>query len=63
MTIEIYDIYRDILPIMINQKWGRIIQFYSVVGNEGAKGEGNYAAIKSAIIGYSKTLSKVMKEN
>ncbi len=47
-----------LLPIMINQKWGRIIHFSSVVGNEGAKGAGIYAASKSALIGYSKTLSK-----
>jgi len=47
-----------LLPIMINQKWGRIIHFSSIVGNEGAKGAGIYAASKSALVGYSKTLSK-----
>ena len=47
-----------LLPIMINQKWGRIIHFSSIVGNEGAKGAGIYAASKSALIGYNKTLSK-----
>jgi len=47
-----------ILPIMINQKWGRIIHFSSIVGNEGAIGAGIYAASKSALIGYNKTLSK-----
>ena len=43
---------------MINQKWGRIIHFSSIVGNQGAKGAGIYAASKSALVGYSKTLSK-----
>ncbi len=47
-----------LLPMMINQKWGRIIHFSSIVGNEGATGAGIYAASKSALIGYSKTLSK-----
>ena len=47
-----------LLPIMINQKWGRIIHFSSLVGDEGAKGAGIYAASKSALIGYNKTLSK-----
>ena len=47
-----------LLPIMINQKWGRIIHFSSIVGGEGAKGAGIYAASKSALIGYNKTLSK-----
>ena len=48
---------QSLLPIMINQKWGRIIHFSSIVGNEGAKGAGIYAASKSALVGYSKTLS------
>ena len=47
-----------LLPIMINQKWGRIIHFSSIIGNEGANGAGIYAASKSALIGYSKSLSK-----
>ena len=47
-----------ILPIMINQKWGRIIHFSSIVGNQGAVGAGIYAASKSALTGYNKTLSK-----
>ena len=49
---------QSLLPIMINQKWGRIIHFSSIIGNEGAKGAGIYASSKSALIGYSKTLSK-----
>ena len=49
---------QSILPIMINQKWGRIIHFSSIVGNQGAIGAGIYAASKSALIGYNKTLSK-----
>ena len=49
---------QSLLPIMINQKWGRIVHFSSIVGNEGAIGAGIYAASKSALIGYNKTLSK-----
>ena len=49
---------KSLLPMMINQKWGRIINFSSIVGNEGARGAGIYAASKSALIGYNKTLSK-----
>ena len=49
---------QSLLPIMINQKWGRIIHFSSIVANEGAKGAGVYAASKSALIGYNKSLSK-----
>ena len=47
-----------LLPIMINQKWGRIIHCSSIIGNEGAKGAGIYASSKSALVGYNKTLAK-----
>ena len=47
-----------LLPIMINQKWGRIIHFSSIVGKEGAIGAGVYAASKSSLTGYNKSLSK-----
>ncbi len=47
-----------LLPIMINQKWGRIIHCSSIVGSQGATGAGIYASSKSALVGYNKTLSK-----
>ena len=37
---------------------GKNCTFSSIVGNEGAIGAGIYAASKSALIGYNKTLSK-----
>ena len=49
---------QSLLPLMIDQKWGRIIHTSSLVGSEGAIGAGIYASSKSALIGYSKTLSK-----
>tara|TARA_Y100001968_G_C19428310_1_gene755630 strand:- start:20 stop:694 length:675 start_codon:yes stop_codon:yes gene_type:complete len=49
---------QSLLPLMIDQKWGRIIHTSSLVGVEGAVGAGIYASSKSALIGYSKTLSK-----
>tara|TARA_B100000242_G_C42996462_1_gene462789 strand:- start:118 stop:795 length:678 start_codon:yes stop_codon:yes gene_type:complete len=49
---------QSLLPIMISQKWGRIIHCSSIVGGEGANGAGIYSSSKSALNGYSKTLSK-----
>ena len=49
---------KSLLPIMIEQKWGRIIHFSSIIGNKGANGAGIYSSSKSALIGYSKTLAK-----
>ena len=46
------------LPAMIEQKWGRIINISSVVGQTGAIGTPAYTASKSALIGFTKTLAR-----
>ena len=52
------NLVKAILPLMIDQKWGRFIHFSSIVGNKGSIGAGIYSSSKSALNGYSKTLSK-----
>ena len=47
-----------LLPIMIEQKFGRIIHISSIVGQNGNVGAGIYSSSKSALIGYNKTLCK-----
>ncbi|MFC1822671.1 3-oxoacyl-ACP reductase family protein [Thermodesulfobacteriota bacterium] len=46
------------LPSMIEQKWGRIINISSVVGQMGVRGTPAYTASKAAIIGFTKTLAR-----
>ena len=46
------------LPSMIKQKWGRIINIGSVVGQTGVMGTPAYSASKAALIGFTKTLAK-----
>ncbi len=46
------------IPAMREQKWGRIINISSVVGQTGAIGTSAYAASKAGLIGLTKTLSK-----
>jgi len=46
------------LPSMIEQRWGRIINIGSVVGQIGVIGTPAYTASKSALIGFTKTLAK-----
>jgi acetoacetyl-CoA reductase len=48
------------LPAMINQKYGRIINISSVVGQAGAFGQANYSASKGGIIAFTKTLALEM---
>jgi NAD(P)-dependent dehydrogenase (short-subunit alcohol dehydrogenase family) len=48
------------LPAMISQKYGRIINIASVVGQAGAFGQANYSASKGGIIAFTKTLALEM---
>ncbi len=48
------------LPPMINQRFGRIINISSVVGQMGAFGQANYSASKGGIIAFTKTLALEM---
>ena len=48
------------LPAMINQRYGRIINISSVVGQMGAFGQANYSASKGGIIAFTKTLALEM---
>jgi acetoacetyl-CoA reductase/3-oxoacyl-[acyl-carrier protein] reductase len=43
------------LPLMIEQKFGRIVNISSFVGQAGNFGQANYAASKGAIIAFTKT--------
>ena len=46
-----------LLPFMIAQKWGRIINLSSIVGQQGAVGTIAYSASKSALVGMTKVLA------
>jgi NAD(P)-dependent dehydrogenase (short-subunit alcohol dehydrogenase family) len=53
-----YLITKHLLPLMINEKWGRIIHFSSIVAKKGEKGAVAYGMSKNAIIGFSRGLSQ-----
>ena len=48
------------LPSMIEQKYGRIINITSVIGQGGGFGQANYAASKGGITAFTKTLALEM---
>ena len=49
---------QQVLPGMMRNRWGRIINLSSVVGQAGGAGQVNYAASKAGLIGLSKSLAQ-----
>ena len=49
---------RAVLRKMVSNRWGRIINIGSVVGDRGNAGQVNYSASKAGLIGFTKALSK-----
>ncbi|MDL0433477.1 3-oxoacyl-[acyl-carrier-protein] reductase [Marinobacter sp. TBZ242] len=54
---SVYATCSEVLPIMMEQKFGRIINITSFVGQAGNFGQANYAASKGGIIAFTKTLA------
>ena len=53
-----FNVTKNVVPFMIKQKEGKIINISSVVGVVGNAGQANYSASKAGIIGFTKTLAK-----
>lgn len=54
---SVYATCSQVLNIMLEQKYGRIINITSFVGQAGNFGQANYAASKGGIIAFTKTLA------
>lgn len=48
---------KEFIPGMRERKWGRIINFSSIVGQTGTVGASHYCAAKAGIIGFTKALA------
>ncbi len=53
----VFNMTRNVLPMMLEQGYGRIISISSINGRKGQFGQCNYAATKSALYGFSKSLA------
>lgn len=56
--IGTFNVTKNVIPLMIKQRFGRIINISSVVGVSGNAGQTNYSASKAGIIGFTKSLAK-----
>lgn len=60
---SIYHTTSAVLNTMLEQKFGRIINISSIVGQAGAFGQTNYAASKAGMIGFTKSLALETAKN
>lgn len=55
---SVFNMTRNILPLMLEQNYGRIISISSINGRKGQFGQCNYASSKSGLYGFSKSLAQ-----
>ena len=55
---SVFNFTKLVQPVMLKQRSGSIVNISSVVGVAGNAGQGNYAASKAGIIGFTKSIAK-----
>jgi len=54
---SVFNLTKNVIPIMLKQKFGSIINMSSVVGVKGNAGQSNYSASKAAVNGFTKSIA------
>jgi len=54
----VFNFTKHVIPYMAKQRYGKIVNISSIVGLMGNAGQSNYAASKSGIIGFTKSIAK-----
>ena len=54
----VYYVARAVIPSMLRQRYGRVINVTSVVGQTGNSGQVNYVSSKAGVIGFTKALAR-----
>lgn len=55
---SVFNYTKALVPSMMKKRFGSIINISSIVGVNGNAGQGNYAASKAGIIGFTKSIAK-----
>ena len=55
---SVFNLTKAVIPVMLKQKNGSIVNMSSVVGVSGNAGQSNYSASKAGIIGFTKSVAK-----
>lgn len=54
---SVFNMTRNVIPMMIDRGYGRIVSISSINGRKGQFGQCNYASTKAALYGFSKSLA------
>lgn len=55
---SVFNVTRHVLPLMLEQGFGRVISISSINGRKGQFGQCNYAATKAGLFGFTKSLAQ-----
>ncbi len=54
---SVFNMTRNVLPVMLDKGYGRIVSISSINGRKGQFGQCNYASSKAALYGFTKSLA------
>lgn len=61
VEVDLFGVYhccRSVVPMMLEQDWGRIVSIASIAGKEGNPNASHYSSAKAGVIGLTKALGK-----
>ena len=61
VEVDLFGVYhccRSVVPMMLEQGWGRIVSIASIAGKEGNPNASHYSSAKAGVIGLTKALGK-----
>jgi acetoacetyl-CoA reductase len=54
---SVFNMTRNVIPVMLDKRYGRIVSISSINGRKGQFGQCNYSSTKAALFGFTKSLA------